>query len=84
MRRLRVIGALTAIGLTVALPVADAAPPGGTGNCVSFFTTAVGQAGIAGPVISSGAQELRPFGRDIVREQAAAELGACPNQPPAG
>jgi hypothetical protein len=85
MRRILVIAALAATGASLAVaPAAVAAPPAGTGNCVSFFTTAVAQAGIAGPVISFGAQELQPFGRDIVREQAAAELGDCPNQPPVG
>ena len=83
MRRLRVVGALVALGVTVPLSAAEAAPPAATGNCVSFFTTAVGQAGIAGSVISSGARELQPFGH-VVRQQAAAELGACPNQPPVG
>jgi hypothetical protein len=85
MRRIRVIAALAATGASLAVaPAAVAAPPAGTGNCVSFFTTAVAHAGIAGPVISFGARELQPFGRDIVRMQAAAELGECPNQPPVG
>lgn len=85
MRTVRVIAALAATGACLAVaPATAAAPPAGTGNCVSFFTTAVGHAGIAGPVISSGARALQPFGRNIVRKQAAAELGACPNQPPVG
>ena len=85
MRRIRVIAALAATGASLALaPAAVAAPPAGTGNCVSFFTTAVAQAGTAGPQISFGAHELQPFGRDIVRTQAAAELGDCPSQPPVG
>ena len=85
MRRIRVIAALAASGASLAAaPASLGAPPADSGNCVSFFTTAVGQAGIAGPVISFGAQTLQPFGRDVVRVQAAAELGACPNQPPVG
>jgi hypothetical protein len=64
-------------------PRATAAePPPDTGNCVSFFTRAVADAGVAGTVISGGAHDLQPFGANIVRAQAHGALGDCPVAPP--
>ena len=64
---------------SVAAAPAQAAPPAGTGNCVSFFTATLGQAGAAGVVIRGGAQDpaLAPFGRNAVSVQAHGELGSC-------
>ena len=62
-------------------PSALAAPPSETGNCVSRFTTVLGQAGVAGEVIRFGAHDLAPFGRNAVSLEAHATLGACPFNP---
>jgi hypothetical protein len=74
---------LIAAGVLIALsgPSAHAAPPTQTGNCVSHFTTVLGQAGVAGGVISFGARDLTPFGRNAVSRQAHATLGSCPFNP---
>jgi len=56
---------------------AHAAPPSQTGNCVSYFTTTLADAGAAGDVISFGARDLAPFGANAVSRQAHAALGAC-------
>ena len=70
---------LIAAGVLVALsaPAAQAAPPAQTGNCVSHFTSVLGQAGVAGDVIRVGARDLAPFGRNAVSQQAHATLGSC-------
>ncbi len=67
--------------LAFSAPSAQAAPPAQTGNCVSHFTTVLGQAGVAGAVISSGAHDLVPFGRNAVSPEAHASLGSCPTNP---
>jgi hypothetical protein len=76
---------LLAVGIVVACtaPSAAAAPPAQPGNCVSFFTTTLGHAGVNGQVISSGAQDptLHPFGKNAVSQQAHAALGSCPFNP---
>jgi hypothetical protein len=73
---------LIAGGLSAAAaPAAGGAPPAGTGNCVSVFASTLGQAGVAGAVISGGAHDLRPFGRNAVSPEAHAPLGACPFVP---
>jgi hypothetical protein len=71
--------ALIAAGVLTALsaPSAHAAPPAQTGNCVSHFTTVLGQAGAAGDVIRFGAHDLAPFGQNAVSRQAHATLGSC-------
>jgi hypothetical protein len=74
---LSVAGVLTAL----AVPTAQAQAPAQTGNCVSYFTSALGRAGVAGEVISSGAHDLAPFGRNAVSAQAHATLGACVFEP---
>lgn len=66
-------GALVALSASPA----HAAPPAQTGNCVSHFTSTLAQAGAAGDVISFGAHDLAPFGRNAVHLQAHATLGAC-------
>ena len=71
------VGVLTAFSATPA----HAAPPTQTGNCVSHFTTVLGHAGVAGDVISFGARDLTPFGRNAVSQQAHATLGSCPFNP---
>ena len=68
------IGALTA-------PAATGAPSAQRGNCVSHFTSVLGQAGVAGTVISFGARDLRPFGSNAVSAEAHAPLGSCPFVP---
>jgi hypothetical protein len=50
-------------------------------TCVSHFTTLLGQAGVAGTVISFGARDLSPFGRNVVSLEAHAPLGSCPFVP---
>jgi len=74
---------ILAAGVLMALPAtsAPAAPPTATGNCVSHFTTVLGQAGVAGTVISGGARDLAPFGRNAVSPEAHASLGSCPFNP---
>jgi hypothetical protein len=72
-----IAGGLSALGA----PVAGGAPPAGTGNCVSVFTSTLGPAGVAGPVISGGAHDLQPFGRNAVSPEAHAPLGSCPFVP---
>jgi hypothetical protein len=67
--------------MAVSAPSAVAAPPSQPGNCVSHFATVLGQAGVAGQVISSGAQDLTPFGRNAVSPEAHAALGSCPFNP---
>lgn len=69
------------VALAIAAPSAGAAPPAQTGNCVSYFTSAVGQAGVAGQVMSGGAHDLQPFGRTAVSVQAHSPLGSCPYNP---
>ncbi len=83
MRRSRVPTALLIASFVSAsaAPAASGAPPAGTGNCVSHFTTVLGQAGVAGAVISFGARDLSPFGRNAVSLEAHAALGACPFVP---
>ncbi len=54
---------------------------GEASRCVSHFTTVLGQAGVAGDVISFGAGDLAPFGRNAVSQQAHAALGSCPFNP---
>ena len=44
---------------------------------MSHFTSTLGQAGVAGDVISFGARDLAPFGRNAVSRQAHAPVGAC-------
>ena len=71
---LLIAGGLSAL----AAPAAGAAPGG---NCVSNFTSTLGQAGVAGAVISGGARAplLHPFGRNAVprpmRRSAPARSG---------
>ena len=74
---------LIAAGVVIAFSAspARAAPPPQTGNCVSHFTTVLGQAGVAGEVIRFGARDLTPFGLNAVSQEAHAELGACPFNP---
>ena len=73
---------LIAGGLSAAAaPAAGGARPAGTGNCVSVFASTLGQAGVAGSVISGCAHDLRPFGRNAVSIEAHAPLGACPFVP---
>ena len=74
---------LLAAGVLIAAsaPSALAAPPGETGNCVSRFTSVLGQAGVAGEVIRFGARDLAPFGRNAVSLEAHATLGSCPFNP---
>jgi hypothetical protein len=74
---------LLAAGVLMAFsaPSALAAPPSETGNCVSRFTTVLGQAGVAGDVIRFGARDLAPFGRNVVSLEAHATLGSCPFNP---
>jgi hypothetical protein len=72
--RLLAAGVLTAFSA----PSALAAPRSETGNCVSRFTTLLGQAGVAGEVIRFGAHDLAPFGRNVVSVEAHATLGSCP------
>jgi hypothetical protein len=74
---LLIAGGLSAL----AAPAAAGAPPAGAGNCVSNFTSTLGQAGVAGAVISGGAHDLRPFGQNAVSPEAHAPLGACPFVP---
>ena len=68
---------------SVSAAPAQAAPPAQSGNCVSYFTATLGQAGAAGDVIRFGARDpnLFPFGANAVSAQAHAELGACPFDP---
>jgi hypothetical protein len=68
---------LAGVLAALSVPPAQAEPPAQTGNCVSSFTTALGKAGAAGEVISFGARDLAPFGRNAVSAQAHATLGAC-------
>ena len=70
---LSVAGALTAL----AVPSAHAQPPAQAGNCVSSFTTTLAEARATGAVISFGARDLAPFGRNAVSAQAHATLGSC-------
>jgi hypothetical protein len=70
---LSIAGALTAL----AAAPAHAQPPAQTGNCVSYFTTTLADARAAGAVISFGAREMAPFGRNAVSAQAHATLGSC-------
>jgi hypothetical protein len=58
-------------------PAAQAAPPAQTGNCVSYFTSTLAHAGVAGDVIRFGAHDLAPFGRNAVSRQAHSALGSC-------
>src|SRR3712207_2259270 len=48
--------------LALAAPVTAAAdsrqPPSPNASCVAWFTSTLGQAGVAGPVVSNGAQTL--------------------------
>jgi hypothetical protein len=69
--------------LAAAAPPAGAAPPAETGNCVSRFASVLGQAGVAGQVISTGARDpaFAPFGQVAVSPEAHATLGACPFNP---
>ena len=69
------------VAITLAVTPAQAAPPAQTGNCVSYFTSTLAQAGAAGEVISFGARDLAPFGRNAVRLQAAAPIASCPFDP---
>jgi hypothetical protein len=73
---------LLAVGVVLACSTqsAAAAPPG---NCVSNFASTLGQAGVAGEVISGGAHDpsLFPFGLTAVSQQAHATLGSCPFNP---
>jgi hypothetical protein len=41
----------------------------------------LGQAGVAGAVISGGARDLKPFGQNAVSPEAHASLGSCPFNP---
>jgi hypothetical protein len=74
---------LVAAGVLIGFlaPSAHAAPPTQTGNCVSHFTTVLGQAGVAGDVIRVGARDLAPFGQNAVSLEAHATLGSCPFNP---
>ena len=74
---LLIAGGLSALGA----PAASGAPPAGRGNCVSVFASTLGVAGVAGEVISGGAHDLRPFGRNAVSPEAHAPLGGCPFVP---
>jgi len=78
--RIRRTSSLLVAGVVVVLsaPAAQAAPPG---NCVSNFASTVGQAGVAGEVISTGAHDLAPFGQNAVSPEAHAPLGSCPFNP---
>ena len=67
--------------LASAAPAASGAAPAQAGNCVSHFTSVLGQAGVAGSVISFGARDLAPFGRNVVSPEAHAPLGECPFVP---
>jgi hypothetical protein len=68
---------VAALVAALATPPAQAAAPAQTGNCVSYFTTTLANAGAAGDVISFGAHDLAPFGQNAVSLQAHATLGAC-------
>jgi hypothetical protein len=83
MRISHVPAALLIAGCLGALtpPAANGAPPAQPGNCVSHFTTVLGQAGVAGTVIRFGARDLSPFGRNAVSPEAHAPLGSCPFVP---
>ena len=83
MRSSRTAVALSLGGVLIAVAAApaQAQPPAQTGNCVSYFTTALGPAGVAGDVISGGAHDLAPFGRNAASAQAHAALGTCPYDP---
>jgi hypothetical protein len=72
---------LSAVTVAVAAAPAVAAPPSQTGNCVSYFTSTLAHAGAAGDVISFGAHDLAPFGRNAVRLQAHAPLDDCAFDP---
>jgi hypothetical protein len=77
------VAPVIAVGALIALsaPSASAAPPTATGNCVSHFASVLGQAGVAGAVISGGAHDLAPFGQNAVSPEAHASLGSCPFNP---
>jgi hypothetical protein len=73
-----------AAAVAFAAPIAASAtesPVSSNANCVAWFTSTLAQAGVAGPVISSGGQTLSPFGRNVVSQQASAERGSCPFDP---
>ena len=69
MRPNRVSASILIGGLALlsTAPAAGGAAPAQPGNCVSHFTSTLGQAGVAGSVIRVGAKDLAPFGRDVVR-----------------
>ena len=77
--RLSRTAVLLASGVLVSIPAAPAygEPPAQSGNCVSYFTTGLAEARAAGGVISFGAKDLAPFGKNSVSRQAHAQLGAC-------
>ncbi len=50
-------------------------------SCVGQFASTLGPAGVAGVVISNGAQVFQPFGRNVVSQQARAPRGQCPFDP---
>ena len=79
--RASAIGTIAGAALVLGGSGAAAAAPEQPGNCVSNFTSTLGQAGVAGQVISGGAQMFAPFGRNVVRNEAHAPLGACPFNP---
>ena len=78
---------LAAAALALAAPATAAADPApgspiaDQANCVAWFTTTLGHAGVAGAVISNGAQAYRPFGQNIVTRQLASERGSCEFDP---
>jgi len=72
------VGAAAGAALLLGGSGAAAAAPG---NCVSNFTSTLGQAGVAGTVISGGAHLFAPFGANVVRNEAHAPPGVCPFNP---
>jgi hypothetical protein len=78
LARTSAIGVAAGAALLLGGSGSAAAAPG---NCVSNFTSTLGQAGAAGVVISGGAHMFVPFGANVVRNEAHATLGACPFNP---
>ena len=69
---------LGAAGAALAAPAVLVEPKArGNANCVAQFTSALGPIGAAGMVISGGAHDLQPFGRNVVVVQAHSPGGLC-------
>ena len=72
---------LIAGGLSgLAAPAAGGAPPAGRGELRFVFTSTLGAAGVAGQVISGGAHDLLPFGRNA-EPQGPFAAARCPFVP---